>query len=49
LIDPAFMQAERTAELLGSRANGSGSIEYTTSGDETAFLANVARILSAPV
>jgi glutamate racemase len=49
LIDPAFMQAERTAELLGNRANGSGSTEYTTSGDETTFLANVARILSAPV
>ena len=49
LIDPAFMQAERTAELLGGRANGNGSTEYTTSGDETTFLANVARILSAPV
>ena len=44
LIDPAFTQAERTAELLGSRANGSGSTEYTTSGDEAAFFANVARI-----
>lgn len=43
LIDPAFMQAERTAELLGNRAQGSGSTEYTTSGDEAAFLANVAR------
>jgi len=49
LIDPAFTQAERTAELLGSRATGSGSTEYTTSGDETTFLANVERILSAPV
>ena len=45
LIDPAFTQAERTAELLGSRAGGSGSTEYTTSGDEAAFLANVARFL----
>ncbi|MGA7202480.1 MAG: glutamate racemase [Candidatus Cybelea sp.] len=44
LIDPAFMQAERTAELLGNRAQGSGSTEYTTSGDEAAFLANVARL-----
>jgi glutamate racemase len=44
LIDPAFMQAERTAELLGRRAEGSGSTEYTTSGDEAAFLANVARL-----
>jgi glutamate racemase len=45
LIDPAFTQAERTAELLGGRAQGSGSTEYTTSGDEAAFLANVARFL----
>ena len=45
LIDPAFTQAERTAELLGSRAQESGSTEYTTSGDEAAFLANVARFL----
>ena len=45
LIDPAFTQAERTAELLGGRAQGSGSTEYTTSGDEVAFLANVARFL----
>ncbi|MGA8796057.1 MAG: glutamate racemase [Candidatus Cybelea sp.] len=43
LIDPAFTQAERTADLLGSRVQGSGSTEYTTSGDEVAFLANVAR------
>ncbi len=49
MIDPAFIQAERTAELLGTRVNGSGSTEYTTSGDETTFLANVTRILSAPV
>ncbi len=47
LIDPAFMQAERTAELLGNRANGSGSTEYTTSGDETTFLANVAHFIRA--
>jgi glutamate racemase len=45
LIDPAFTQAERTAELLVRRADGSGSTEYTTSGDEVAFLANVARLL----
>ena len=49
LIDPAFTQAERTAELLGSRAQGSGSTEYTTSGDEVAFLANVARFLRREV
>jgi glutamate racemase len=45
LIDPAFTQAQRTAEFLGSRAEGSGSTEYATSGDEAAFLANVARLL----
>jgi glutamate racemase len=45
LIDPAFTQAERTAELLVRLADGSGSTEYTTSGDEVAFLANVARLL----
>jgi glutamate racemase len=48
-IDPAFTQAERTAELLGERARGRGLTEFTTSGDEITFLANVERILSAPV
>lgn len=45
LIDPAFTQAERTAELLGNRTQGNGSTEFTTSGDEVTFLANVARFL----
>lgn len=43
IVDPAIVQAERAAELLGERANGSGVIEYVTSGDGTAFLRNVAR------
>ncbi len=43
LIDPAIVQAERAADLLGERANGNGTTEYLTSGDEAAFLRNVAR------
>lgn len=49
LVDPAHTQAERTAELLGDRAAGSGTTEYITSGDEAAFLANVARLTNTPV
>jgi glutamate racemase len=45
LVDPAFMQAERTAALLGARAAGSGTTEYITSGDEATFLASVARMM----
>jgi glutamate racemase len=45
LIDPAIMQAERAAELLRERARGTGHTTYITSGDETAFHANVARIM----
>lgn len=45
LIDPAAMQAERAAELLGERAVGNGRSAYVTSGDEAAFLANVARLM----
>jgi glutamate racemase len=44
-IDPALTQAERAAELLGDRADGTGRTTYITSGDESAFQANVARIL----
>ncbi|MBV8498673.1 MAG: glutamate racemase [Candidatus Eremiobacteraeota bacterium] len=44
LVDPAAMQAERAAELLGERARGAGRTTYVTSGDEAAFLAKVARI-----
>ena len=46
LIDPALMQAERAAELLGDRAHGAGRTTYITSGDEAAFAVNVARLLN---
>jgi glutamate racemase len=45
LIDPATVQAERVAQLLGPRAAGSGTTRYVTSGDPGAFRANVARIM----
>jgi glutamate racemase len=44
-VDPALVQAERAAELLGDRANGGGETTYVTSGDEASFRANVARML----
>lgn len=44
LIDPAVMQAERTAALPGA-AEGEGRTTYVTSGDEPAFLENVTRML----
>ncbi len=47
LLDPAIVQAERAAELLGDRARGSGSSTYLTSGDEAAFRENVTRIMTA--
>jgi glutamate racemase len=48
-VDPAIVQAERAAELLGDRANGRGETTYATSGDEATFRANIARIYaSAP-
>ncbi len=46
LIDPAAMQAERAAELLGERTRGAGRSIYVTSGDEASFLAKVSRFLS---
>jgi glutamate racemase len=45
LIDPAIIQAQRAAELLGDRAHGTGITTYVTSGDEAAFQAGLARIL----
>lgn len=45
LVDPALIQAERAAELLGERAKGNGETTYITSGDEVAFHANVNRVL----
>jgi len=47
LIDPAIVQAERTAQLLGERAIGAGRTTYLTSGEERAFHENVARITGA--
>lgn len=51
LVDPAVVQAERAAELLGDRARGAARTRYVTSGDTAAFLANVERMRSlfAPV
>ncbi len=49
LIDPALMQAERTALLLGDRVGGGGSAAYVTSGEEGPFLTNVARIMGSLV
>ncbi len=47
LLDPAAVQAERAANLLGDRAGGAGSTTYITSGDESAFVAGVARFSEA--
>ncbi len=44
LIDPAIVQAERAASLAAA-AQGEGRTAYVTSGDEAAFLANIARIM----
>ncbi len=45
LIDPAIMQAQRAADLLGDCARGTGRTTFITSGDEAAFQAALARIL----
>jgi glutamate racemase len=45
LIDPAIVQAERAAALVGDRAHGAAQTTYLTSGDEPAFRAGIARIL----
>lgn len=47
LIDPALMQAERAAALVGDREalHESGRIRYVTSGDRGAFRSNVMRIM----
>jgi hypothetical protein len=49
LIDPALMQAERAANLLGEFAHGTGQSSYVTSGDEAAFHANVSRLMRAVI
>ncbi len=46
LIDPAIVQAERAAELLGTRAGGRGRTTYVTSGDDATFQANVTRLMN---
>lgn len=45
-IDPAFVQAERTATLVHERgfASGAGSTRYVTNGDPEAFKRKVERI-----
>jgi glutamate racemase len=47
LIDPALMQAERAAVLLGDRVRGEGRATYITSGDDATFQENVARIMDS--
>ena len=49
-VDPAIVQAERAAERRWrGRANGSGETTYVTSGDDAAFRASVARMMSVAV
>jgi glutamate racemase len=45
-VDPAIVQAERVAKLLGDRATGRGETIYVTSGDEASFRASVARVMA---
>ncbi|HTA38008.1 MAG TPA: aspartate/glutamate racemase family protein, partial [Candidatus Acidoferrales bacterium] len=45
LIDPATIQAERAADLLGKRAEGNGTTRYITNGDLETFKQNVVRIM----
>jgi len=47
LVDPAIVQAERAADLVGARANGTGATAYRTSGDRAAFAAGIARFMGA--
>ena len=46
MLDPAVMQADRTAALLRARGvpNEEGAVRYVTSGDPSAFAAAVARV-----
>jgi len=45
LIDPAVMQAQRAAEILGENTHGGGRTTYVTSGDQSVFEAAIARIM----
>lgn len=48
LIDPALVQAERAAALLGDdRSNGNGTTTYVTNGEPLRFRANVARLVGS--
>lgn len=40
-VDPAVVQAQRAAQILGIGADGSGDTRYLTSGDAPKFLASV--------
>jgi glutamate racemase len=46
-VDPAIVQAERVAGVLGNRASGAGETTYVTSGDEASFRVSVARMVAA--
>jgi glutamate racemase len=50
LVDPATVQAERAAALLGPRASTGtrGVTRYVTNGDLEAFRANIIRIMGEP-
>lgn len=48
LIDPAIVQADRVAELLGEHANESGKTRYVTNADPATFRQNVIRITGNP-
>lgn len=43
-IDPATVQAERAAHLLGDRANGRGTMRYVTNADPDLFRQNIIRM-----
>lgn len=45
LIDPAIVQAQRAAALLGDRVRGLGRTTCLTSGDRSLFRANIARMM----
>lgn len=51
LVDPALMQAERAAALVGDALPGSGRSTYLTSGDDAVFRTQVDRVMEtlAPV
>jgi glutamate racemase len=46
LIDPAVVQAQRAADLLGDAGVGEATTTFTTSGNEAAFRDAVARLMA---